>query len=192
MALTPASKGEPSGHIGRITTTVQTGSIDLNDLDKAVVELVEAARMAQQNISTLLTRGKTVAEVAGQRTISGWTAKPGYIQKTRQVMTRARKIGYQLPHHGRDQKVKGRYFASHAEKQAYEVAPDKPIGIHPYPMCNNCQEYFRYLAQQSKKPQVVADSGATRVFYSDGTVAVVGSDDSVILYPPDTKVKDLN
>lgn len=192
MVLPPASKGEQSPNIGKITTTVQTRSTNLNDLDEAVVELVEAARRAQQNISTLFTRGKTVAEVAGQRTISGWTPKPGYMQKTREVMARARNIGYQLPTHGRDQKVKGRYFASHAEKQAYEVAPDKPIGIHPYPMCNNCQEYFRYLAQQSTKPQVVADFKATRVFYSDGTVAVVHPDNRVMVYSADTKVKDLN
>ena len=192
MGLTPASRGDSSPNIGRITTTVQTGSLDLNDLDKAVVEQVSAARIAQQNVSTLFTKGKTVAEVAGQRTISGWTSKQGYVQKTREVMARARKIGYQLPPHSRDQKVKGRYFASHAEPQAYEVAPDKPIGIHPYPMCNNCREYFRYLAQQSKKRLVVADFKATRVFYSDGTVAVVRSDDSVIVYPSDTKAKELN
>ena len=44
----------------------------------------------------------------------------------------------------------------------------------------------------AKKRQVVADFKATRVFYSDGTVAVVRSDDSVILYPSDTKAKELN
>ena len=92
MALTPSSNPQADSRqaISGATT------LNLNDLDEMVVELVEAARMAQQNAKAISTGKKTVAQVAQQYTISGWSSRRGYIQKTNEVMQRAREMGYQL------------------------------------------------------------------------------------------------
>ncbi len=164
--------------------------LNLNNLDEAVVEQVSAARMAQKNASAISAGKKTVAQVAQQYTISGWTSKRGYIQKTNEVMQRTREIGYQLPIALFDRGVAGRYHASHAETQAYEVAPNEPIGVSKV-MCPNCRSYFRYLAQYAKKVQVVTDPDMTRVFFSDGRVGVIYSDNSVVLYSSETRVENL-
>ena len=58
-------------------------------------------------------------------------------------------------------------------------------------MCPNCRSYFRYLAQYVKKLQVVSDPDVTRVFFSDGRVGVVYSDNKVVLYSPETRVENL-
>ncbi|MGB0384248.1 MAG: hypothetical protein ACPGWR_05420 [Ardenticatenaceae bacterium] len=187
MALTPssnpqASAGQAVG--GRATT------LNLNDLDEVVVELVSGARMAQRNVRAISTGKKTVAQVAQQYTISGWASRRGYVQKTNEVMQRTREMGYQLQINLFDRGVPGRYDASHAEKQAYEVAPNQPIGVSKV-MCPNCRSYFRYLAQYVQKAQVVTDPDVTRVFFSDGAVGVVYSDNSVLLYAPETRVENL-
>ena len=105
-------------------------------------------------------------------------------------MQRAREMGYQLRIDLFDRGVPGRYDASHAETQAYEVAPNQPIGVSKV-MCPNCRSYFRYLAQYVKKLQVVSDPDVTRVFFSDGRVGVVYSDNKVVLYSPETRVENL-
>ena len=93
MALTPSSN--PQAGSGQAIETRAT-TLNLNDLDKVVVERVSAARMAQQNARAISAGKKTVAQVAQQYTISGWSSKRGYIQKTNEVMQRAREMGYQL------------------------------------------------------------------------------------------------
>jgi hypothetical protein len=193
MAESPSSNpsaSEEAANGQAIQTTDQTGSLNLNDLDEAVVERVSAARIAQQNTKAISAGKKTVAEVAGQHTISGWTSRRGYVQKTNEVMQRARQMGYQLRISLFDQGVAGRYDASHAEKQAYEVAPNQPIGVSKR-MCPNCRAYFRYLAQYMQTVQVVSDPNLTRIFFSDGRVGVVHSDNSVVLYSSETKVQNL-
>lgn len=105
-------------------------------------------------------------------------------------MQRAREIGYQLPIALFDRGVPGRYHASHAETQAYEVAPNQPIGVSKV-MCPNCRSYFRYLAHYVQKVQVVSDPDVTRIFFSDGTVGVVHFDNTVVLYSSKTPAENL-
>jgi len=85
MALTPGAN--PQAGSGQAIPGATT--LNLNDLDEVVVELVEAARMAQQNARAISAGKKTVAQVAQQYTISGWSSRRGYIQKTNEVMQRA-------------------------------------------------------------------------------------------------------
>lgn len=63
----------------------------------------------------------------------------------------------------------GAYSASHAEKQAAIMTGSQSIGVSRA-MCGDCQNYFKALAQSTKKMYVVADPGVVRVFLPDGTV----------------------
>lgn len=188
VGMNAPSGGTESSNATTIPTEQAT---TLSDLGENTVEVVELARTAQKDASSSYTGGKTVAMVAGEQTISGWTKRKGYVQKTDEVMLRSNQIGYQLKNdYLRDQGVNGRYNASHAEKQAYEVAPNQPIGVSR-PMCLDCRIYFRLLAQHVGESQVISDPDITRIFYSDGRVIVIRSDNTLVTYDPDTPAKKL-
>lgn len=178
LAMSPPSGGTETSDP---TTTVRAEQANtLADLGENIVELVELARTAQKDASSSNIRGKTVAVVVGLRTISGWSKREGYIQKTDEVMLRSNQIGYQLRKDKlRDQGVHGRYNASHAEKQAYEVSPNQPIGVSK-PMCRDCRLYFRFLAQHVGELQVISDPNITRIFHSNGSVTIVKSDNTLV------------
>ena len=189
VAMSMPSGGTESSDATTTVTAEQAST--LADLGENAVELVELARTAQKDASSSYTGGKTVAVVAGEQTISGWTKRKGYIQKTAEVMLRSDQIGYQLKNdYLRDQGVNGRYNASHAEKQAYEVAPNQPIGVSRL-MCLDCRIYFRLLAQHVGESQVISDPDITRIFYSDGRVIVIRSDNSLVTYASDTAAEKL-
>jgi RHS repeat-associated protein len=136
--------------------------------------MVREAERAQRRVG--VTYDVTIAEVAGKRVHSGWKKRWGYEQKTDDVFDRAEEIGFVLPANKNDQGVVGRWAASHAEKQAYEVAPGKPIGVSR-DMCGadsgQCIGYFRHLSIFYQQTNVVADPYTVRIFRSDGSIKVI-------------------
>jgi len=141
-------------------------SADSFDRDAAIA----SARAARDMIGRIPKQGKTVAAVDdGRRTLSGWAVVPGFEQATDKVLTRADDMNYLFRPHGRDGDIPGRYYASYAEPQMAEVAPDKPMAVS-WLMCGECQDYFSALAQHTGVPKTIADPMDTRVFYPDGRV----------------------
>jgi hypothetical protein len=133
-------------------------------------------------------RDKTVAS-DGKRTVSGWADPPSGFSHAapEQVAAQSKKMGHNLASAGGNDQVKlggfkGKYQASHAEKQLSMLCPDEPIGVSK-PMCNDCQNYFSKLARDRGKPQVVADPEVTRIFRPDGSVGVVDKNGAVSLVP---------
>gem|GEM_PF-5798368 len=141
--------------------------------------LVSEAKAAYRRIAGRVTDDAAIAEVAGKRVHSGWKPLNGYEQKTDEVLERANEIGYSLPTDRRDRERSGRFAASHAEKQAYEVAPGKPIGVSRR-MCgageSECWGYFRALSTYYQQTNVVADPYTVYVFRPDGAVIVKPND----------------
>jgi len=132
-----------------------------------------AAAVAERGKLRPAPGGKTSASVEGKPTESGWSTGPGAKENTEAVMDLSKKMGHDLqPNRLLDQGTPGRYHASHAEKQAAVVAPNKPIAVSA-PMCDNCRRFFRALARYTGKPQTVAEPQAVWVFRPDGSVLVV-------------------
>lgn len=122
---------------------------------------------------------KTVASDGG-KTLSGWQGKankrpPGFDNVTpEQVKAYSDQIGHNLKNGGANDQVgrggfRGKYHASHAEKQLALSRPNEPIGVSR-PMCACCQAFFKKHAQYTGRDQIVTDPDGTRIFHPDGTV----------------------
>jgi uncharacterized Zn-binding protein involved in type VI secretion len=126
---------------------------------------------------------KTVAS-DGDQTLSGWSGKSNQGQRQgykevppREVETLSQKIGHDLAPSGATDQVnrggfRGKFNASHAEKQLAILKPNKPIGVSKA-MCPDCQGFFSKLAQYRGRSQVVGDPQVTRIFYPDGSVVKI-------------------
>jgi hypothetical protein len=127
-----------------------------------------ALQDSEKNLGRAPGRKTLASNLGGDKTISGWTPKDGFVQATDEVMEKAEEIGHELRSHPFDRGVDGRYFASHAEKQA--ALTSRNIAVSKI-MCADCQEYFRRLAIYSGDEYTVLDPKALRVFNPDGTVS---------------------
>jgi hypothetical protein len=118
---------------------------------------------------------KTVSTADDAKTISGWTNKPeGYTSVTpEEVLEHQKKIGHPTKRAGAmDQGKPGRYYASHAERQA-ALARQNAINVEvSSPMCSDCINYFQKQAMYVNRPIAVVDPKVTRVFYPDGEILV--------------------
>jgi RHS repeat-associated protein len=126
----------------------------------------------------LAKRKKCQGETDDVETLSGWPGKkpdPPNITRAdpQDVLDLQDDIGHPVRRAGAmDQGVPGKYFASHAERQAAVLDPGAPININ-LPMCADCQEFFKKLAAHRGQTQVVTEpGGATRTFHPDGSMTV--------------------
>jgi len=143
-------------------------------------ERIAAAREAEHYLfePTGRLEGKTVAATAdGIVAVSGWSEGRSFPQATEAVRVRGVEIGYEFEPYFRDpvengRKIDGVYYASHAEKQVSELAPNQPIAVNE-DMCKDCQNYFQKLADYRDVAQVVKDPQATRLFIPGGTTVTL-------------------
>jgi hypothetical protein len=136
--------------------------------------LVREAQAARRNVG--ITTGAAIAEVDGTQVHSGYRKRQRFEQRTSEVLERAKTIRFTLPTDSqKDGGIPGQWAASHAEKQAYEVAPGKPIGVSKV-MCGagrdegQCYGYFQALSKHYQQTNVVADPYTVYIFRPDGTV----------------------
>ncbi|OXM74968.1 MULTISPECIES: DUF6531 domain-containing protein [Amycolatopsis] len=117
---------------------------------------------------------KTIAFTDRVNTLSGWGRHEPHF--TRPTFNQMRQFHQQIGHplvaepNGRDQGVFGRYFAMHAERQAAYLDPDAPIRVSST-MCDDCQGFFRALAQHRGIAQHVSDPHHDFTFHTDGTTS---------------------
>ncbi len=168
-----------------------TDPTDSFNLDAAIAS-AKAARWAIGDVPRAIgdvPQGKTVAATQyGQRTLSGWEHEAGdgsgYASPADEtVMAQAGRMGFDFRDAGAfDRSIPGRYYASHAEPQMSEIAPDEPMAVSRV-MCSECQRYFKVLARYAGIPQVIADPYDVRVFYPDGRVLVQDVRGTTLLHP---------
>jgi len=179
----PTATGTTSsdGSVDQASATDPRDGFDVN----AAIASAKAARWAIGDVP----EGKAVAATEyGQRTLSGWEhgSDPGsgYAPPADDlVMAQAQGMNFRFRRAGAaDGDIPGRYYASHAEVQMTEVAPDEPIAVSRV-MCPDCQKYFKALAQYTDTPQTIADLYDVRVFYPDGRVLVHDVRGTTILHP---------
>jgi RHS repeat-associated protein len=135
--------------------------------DPSLLDKIKSALKAQKLSGSPGSKSIATTESGSPKTLSGWTARPGYSQATRQSFELAEEIGYQFESHPYDQGVPGRFYASHAEPQAAALAPNQPLGTNNA-MCSSCQNFFSRLAQSRGVTQVVADPYNVHVFSPGG------------------------
>lgn len=126
----------------------------------------------------LAKRKKCDAETDAVQTLSGWQGKkpdPPNITRAdpQDVLDLQQEIGHPVRRAGAmDQGVPGKYFASHAERQAAVLDPNAPVNIS-LPMCSDCQEFFKSLAAHRQQTQIVTEPGGiTRRFHPDGSMTI--------------------
>ncbi|WP_236796193.1 RHS repeat-associated core domain-containing protein [Amycolatopsis sp. GM8] len=126
----------------------------------------------------LAKRKKCEGETDAVETMSGWQGKkpdPPNITRAdpQDVLDLQQEIGHPAKRAGAmDQGVPGKYFASHAERQAAVLDPGAPIRIN-LPMCPDCQDFFKALAAHRQQTQIVTEPGGiTRTFHPDGSMTV--------------------
>lgn len=133
--------------------------------------------------------------------LSGWKEIPERPSKAKpeDVAHHSKKIGHELtPNKLKDNErsggFKGKFNASHAEKQQIVDRPNEPVGVSR-DMCSDCISFFKKEAKYRNQFQIVSDPKITRVFDPDGTIIeywksgggqVIGSDGKVIGGIPNT------
>jgi hypothetical protein len=140
---------------------------------------------------------KTVAVSGNTVTVSGWNSLTPRMkeavaqrlgmsldqdtQKVREYYEQHKdefkQFGYEPEEHPFDPKAKpdqdkesGKYYTSHAEKQASVIAPSTSIGVSKSVCEEDCYPYLHALAQVRKQNIAVADPDGVWVFYSNGSV----------------------
>ncbi|MFF3845016.1 LamG-like jellyroll fold domain-containing protein [Streptomyces sp. NPDC002328] len=113
---------------------------------------------------------KTAAETGGKFTLSGWSMrKTKAFEKVNVAAVAAKRLAMGMPirTHNLDLGVPGRYFDSHAEKQAEVINPG---GLHVVSreMCDDCTDFFSRLAGHDNQVKQVADPEGLKVFHPDG------------------------
>jgi hypothetical protein len=116
---------------------------------------------------------KTVATVGKFQTLSGWSQdRPEAFTSVNplDILEYSKKIGHPIIGQGAlDHGVPGRYYASHAERQA-ALLNSGLIEVHPNPMCSDCVAWFQAHAKYTKKQWVVRDPVNINIFYPDGSL----------------------
>jgi hypothetical protein len=136
----------------------------------------ERAQSAHDALPPGVARRKTSAS-NGDPTLSGWQQphRDGYTGAAPEdVRQLSDEIGHQLSPHLHDQLNRpdgfpGKYHASHAEKQQALTSPGSDIAV-TRPMCPDCVDFHRKLAEHTGRPQVVTDPNSTRLFLPGGDV----------------------
>ncbi|MFC8957783.1 RHS repeat-associated core domain-containing protein [Streptomyces sp. NPDC057101] len=118
---------------------------------------------------------KTASESGGKFTLSGWSKrKPKSFTQVNvaDVAAKLLEMGMPTRKHGLDNGEPGRYYNSHAEKQAEIMNPG---GSHMVsrPMCDDCVDFFSRLAKHDGQTRRVSDPDGVNVFNPDGTRSVL-------------------
>ena len=169
----------------RLASRLASRPLSPDELETFARQGREALDRAKQLHGSLVERSrrfqeKTVA-ADGQQAMSGWEQPrpPGLAYATpAEVRALADRIGHEFPGHIGDQLNRpdgwrGKYHASHAEKQLAVRSPGDPIAVFDKLMCFDCQKFFRRLAQYDGMTHVVTDRSVTRVFLPDGQVVEI-------------------
>lgn len=112
--------------------------------------------------------------LTGLLALSGWKSpQPAhfYPHNVEEVLERTDEIGYPRRENFMDHGTKGKYFASHAERQQALWASRPAIGVSKE-LCEDCPGWFRRLAQHEGRTWYVTDPSGTWVFEADGTVTM--------------------
>ena len=171
-AASPGKKGNKSQAQVEGETAASVSTAQINSARQGL-------RNAQRHAEEVGATSKAFAATAQDRwTMSGWGNDWGvfltntFLFEYGRNPERFTQLGYQLQAPRAaflDAGVIGRYWATHAEKQLSYRAPNEPIGVNR-PMCDDCQNFFKQLAQRTSQIQVVADPSVTRIFYPNGQV----------------------
>jgi RHS repeat-associated protein len=106
-------------------------------------------------------------------TQSGWAQPrpPGISSvQPQQIINLENQMGHPLKNGGAfDQGTLGKYYASHAERQAEFLNPGQTVRVDK-PMCTDCQGYFQAVAQHRGHDITVHDPVMSRIFGADGSV----------------------
>ena len=124
-------------------------------------------------VVALLLLAASAAGAQQTTTQSGWAQPrpPGITGvDPQQIINLENQMGFPLKNGGAfDQGTLGKYFASHAERQAAFLNPNLPVRVDKE-MCQDCQNYFQALAQHTGQAFTVHDPVFTRIFEPDGSV----------------------
>ena len=140
----------------------------------AHTKATEAARKVHQQRRY---RTKTVSSehpTESEHALSGWSEerRPSGFQKPNvsEVLRVTDEMGYPRTPHPYDQGTPGLYHASHAERQKALTAKWPHLGVSK-PICEDCNGWFRSLAQHQGRDWYVTDPNGVWRFRSDGTIA---------------------
>ncbi len=140
----------------------------------AHTKATEAARKVHQQRRY---RTKTVSSehpAESEHALSGWSEerRPSGFQKPNvsEVLRVTDEMGYPRTPHPYDQGTPGLYHASHTERQKALTAKWPHMGVSK-PICEDCNGWFRSLAQYQGRDWYVTDPNGVRRFRSDGTIA---------------------
>ena len=152
----------------------------------AHTKATEAARKVHQQRRY---RTKTVSSehpAESEHALSGWSEerRPSGFQKPNvsEVLRVTDEMGYPRTPHPYDQGTPGLYHASHAERQKALTAKWPHLGVSK-PMCEDCNGWFRSLAQYQGRDWYVTDPNGVWRFRSDGTIT---ASDGRIFNPNET------
>ncbi|WP_309322240.1 hypothetical protein [Actinomyces stomatis] len=139
----------------------------------AHTKATEAARKVHQQRRY---RTKTVSSehpAESEHALSGWSEerRPSGFQKPNvsEVLRVTDEMGYPRTPHPYDQGTPGLYHASHAERQKALIAKWPHLGVSK-PICEDCNGWFRSLAQHQGRDWYVTDPNGVWRFRSDGTI----------------------
>lgn len=127
-----------------------------------------AAPTQQLNNQGVYPGDKTFAFTGYNQFMSGWTSPPGrYAPVPTDTITQNSDVPFKP--HNFDGSVNGRYFASHAELQAWHFQPGNPIVV-TREMCESCQNQFqRGLAKNYGNNIYVGSPVGIHTFFPNGT-----------------------
>lgn len=141
-------------------------------LEQKVLESQAAYKHAMDAFKKLAYRFQAAKTVGSddKRALSGWSAKQfnsAIGEEAREDYKRVHPdemleffdtIGHPKTPHGRDKPhgKPGYFYASHAEKQAAYLYPNKPLGVSKE-VCENCAQFLSKLANHSGEAQVITD-----------------------------------
>ena len=131
-----------------------------------------ATRVKQELPKTGRNRPKVVSSDRNNDALSGWSKDrpPGFLDpNVEEVLQVTDEMGHPRTPYFRDQGVPGQYFASYAERQMALNAEWPHIGVSKA-MCEDCQNWFRSLAQYQRRDWYVTDPNGIWIFRTDGSV----------------------
>ena len=169
MAAAGAGGSRPRGGRPRTATGSKNGGggganeprYNNPELARKSKEAYERAKAVKNELSKAKKYNQKTTGSDGNHTLSGWSKRrPSHFQKpnVREVFEMQEKIGHPRLPHFRDNGVKGRYLASHAERQEAVTAVEPAIGVSKR-LCEDCHDFFIRLAQHEGREWYVTDPG---------------------------------
>jgi hypothetical protein len=108
-------------------------------------------------------------------TLSGWSSRisRAFTRVSTNVTAGLRNMfGMAAKGSGNDLGVNGRYFDSHAERQAYALNPGSPIIVTRDP-CAECQQFFSYASVYNQESYVISSPSGRWAFHPTGDMEFI-------------------